>query len=243
MRPHSIAILGRFLEVCKRKCWAGRQGQPPNRHPSPRDAPIVRKWRRIREGLAIDPREDQGPWAVPVRGSARGRPQGAPGAARYVGSRTPAQCRRPTGGAASARSRRYLCGAAAPGPEADATCTDRTAPVDHAGRRGRPARRADRTRRRGAETSRAGGYQWVELMQRTFGIETAAPEEVTELLLDELREPLAVPQGRRVRPESLEVVPDDPVQDGAGGISGVIRRRQRRHAPETGASRATSRHR
>jgi len=41
--------------------------------------------------------------------------------------------------------------------------------------------------------------------------QTAAPQEVAELLLDKSREPLAVPQRRGVRTEGLEMVTHDPV--------------------------------
>src|SRR5437660_12162628 len=42
--------------------------------------------------------------------------------------------------------------------------------------------------------------------------QTAAAQEVAELLLDEPWEPVAVPQRRGVRAEGLEVIPDDCVQ-------------------------------
>ena len=49
--------------------------------------------------------------------------------------------------------------------------------------------------------------------------QTAAAEEVAKLLLHEAREALAVAQRRRLRAESLEMVSDDPVQDGGRGIA------------------------
>ena len=70
--------------------------------------------------------------------------------------------------------------------------------------------------------------------------QTAAPQEVTKLLLDKLRKPLAIPQRRGLGVEGLEVVPDDPVQDG-GGIARFIGGRWLRHAPWRGALRATPR--
>jgi hypothetical protein len=52
--------------------------------------------------------------------------------------------------------------------------------------------------------------------------QTAAPQEVAELLLDKSREPLAVPQRRGVRTEGLEMVTHDPVQDGRCGIARFV---------------------
>ena len=49
--------------------------------------------------------------------------------------------------------------------------------------------------------------------------QTAAAEEVAKLLLHEAREALALAQRRRCRAEGLEVVSDDPVQDGGPGIA------------------------
>jgi hypothetical protein len=71
--------------------------------------------------------------------------------------------------------------------------------------------------------------------------ETAAPQEVTKLLLDKLRKPVAIPQRRGVFAEGLEMVADDPVQDGGGGIAALIGGRGLRHAPWRGALRATPR--
>jgi hypothetical protein len=48
--------------------------------------------------------------------------------------------------------------------------------------------------------------------------EASAPHEVAELLLDNPREPLAVPQ----RTERLKMVTHDPVQDGRCGIARVV---------------------
>jgi hypothetical protein len=49
--------------------------------------------------------------------------------------------------------------------------------------------------------------------------QTSAPQEVAKLLLDKLRKPVAIPQRRGVFAEGLEMVADDPVQDGGGGIA------------------------
>jgi hypothetical protein len=43
--------------------------------------------------------------------------------------------------------------------------------------------------------------------------EASAPQEVTELLLDEARKPVAVPQRRGLRTKGLEMVPHDAAQD------------------------------
>ena len=48
---------------------------------------------------------------------------------------------------------------------------------------------------------------------REAGSEPSAPQEVAELLLDEARQPVAVPQRRGLRTKGLEMVPHDAVQD------------------------------
>ena len=73
--------------------------------------------------------------------------------------------------------------------------------------------------------------------------QTAAAEEVAKLLLHEAREALAVAQRRRLRAESLEMVSDDPVQDGGRGIARRVGGRWRRHAANEGVARATLRDR
>jgi hypothetical protein len=55
--------------------------------------------------------------------------------------------------------------------------------------------------------------------------QTSAPQEVAKLLLDKLRKPVAIPQRRGVFAEGLEMVADDPVQDGGGGIARFMRGR------------------
>jgi hypothetical protein len=73
--------------------------------------------------------------------------------------------------------------------------------------------------------------------------QTAASQEVTELLLNEARKPVAVPQRRGLGAEGLETVADDPVQDGGGGIARFVRGRQLRHAASGGVAHATRRDR
>jgi hypothetical protein len=62
MRPQSTAILGRFLEVCKRKCWAGSQG--PRDASSESGVEFGKVLRLILERITL-------PWAVSERGAAR----------------------------------------------------------------------------------------------------------------------------------------------------------------------------
>ena len=69
------------------------------------------------------------------------------------------------------------------------------------------------------------------------------PEEVAKLLLHKAREALAVSQRRGLRAECLEIVPNDPIQDGGCGIARRIRGRWLRHAPSRGARRAAVPHR
>jgi hypothetical protein len=71
--------------------------------------------------------------------------------------------------------------------------------------------------------------------------QAAAPQEVTKLLLDKLRQPVAIPQRGGFGAEGLEMLPDEPVEDSRSGIAGLIGGRWLRHAPWRGAPRATVR--
>ena len=71
--------------------------------------------------------------------------------------------------------------------------------------------------------------------------QAAAPQEVTKLLLDELRQPVAIPQRGGLGAEGLEMLPDDPVEDRRSGIARLIGGRWLRHALWRGAPRTTAR--
>jgi hypothetical protein len=70
--------------------------------------------------------------------------------------------------------------------------------------------------------------------------QAAAPQEVAKLLLDKAREAFAVTQRRGLGTERLEMVSDDPVQDGGRGIARSVRGRWLRHASPSGARHATA---
>ena len=73
--------------------------------------------------------------------------------------------------------------------------------------------------------------------------QAAAPQKVTKLLLDKAREAFAVTQRRSLGTERLEIVSDDPVQDGGRGIARLIGGRWLRHVSPRGARHATARNR
>jgi len=69
--------------------------------------------------------------------------------------------------------------------------------------------------------------------------QTPAREKRPELPLHEARQALAVAQRGRVRAEGFEVVPDQAVEHGVGGIARLIGDGVRKHVRRARAGRAT----
>jgi hypothetical protein len=65
--------------------------------------------------------------------------------------------------------------------------------------------------------------------------EAAAPQEVSKLLFNKLRQPPAIPQRGGLGAEGLEMLSDDLVEDRSSGIAWLIGGRWLRHAPWGGA--------
>jgi hypothetical protein len=71
--------------------------------------------------------------------------------------------------------------------------------------------------------------------------QAAAPQEITKLLLDKPRQPVATPQRCGLVAKGLEMVPDDPEEDRGRRIARLVGGRWLRHAPWRGALHATPR--
>ena len=69
----------------------------------------------------------------------------------------------------------------------------------------------------------------LALKPRHAALEHAAPQELPELALDELRQARAVASLRHRAQESLQVFGDDLVEHGVLGVTGPIQRRDTSH--------------
>ncbi len=95
----------------------------------------------------------------------------------------------------------------------------RRRPLRHAPAAAARAKAAPLARERDESIDAAGG---APKTSEAAG-QAAAPEEFAKLLLDELRQPIAIPQRGGLSAEGLEMLPDDPVEDRRSGNRPVHR--------------------